>query len=380
MIACQSNHSYQSTETYPQQDLYLDKPFYSPPPLHIETEQEVFALDDAMRAMVQKKLVNNFTAHQKARILLEHLFNDENIALTYAGNANITASQAYHNKVANCMSLTIMAYALAEEAGLNVSFQEVSVPEYWVRNGQYNLLTGHVNLLVKESNKINRSLIWGEKDTRIDFDPFIAKKNFPSRTIQKHTLLAMFYNNKGAEEMMNQNYHHAYGYLKKATLVDNQLSSAWGNLGILYKLNGHKEIAENTYRHAIALKSNNLTSLGNLALLLNKQGRANEAAPIEAFIHKTRIKNPYYHALLANEAFFEKAYPQALRHYKKAIQLDDEQHEFYFGLAKIYYHQNKLTLAKKAMSRAIALTKAKDTQGLYVAKLNFLKDQGTTAH
>lgn len=376
LLACQSNQNLHVSQTYSQQDLYLDNQYLSLEPIHIETEQEIFALDDGMRAMVQDKLINHYPAHQKARILLEHLFNDENIALSYDGNANVTAKQAYHNKTANCMSLTILAYALADEAGMNISFQDVDVPEYWVRNGQYSLLTGHVNLLVEESEDINKRVLWGEIATRIDFDPFVAKKNFPSHTIEKHTLLAMFYNNKGAEEMLNDNFPLAYQYLKMATITDNQFSSAWGNLGVLYKLSGHYTMAESAYNHAITLNNKNLTSLGNLALLLNKQERYSEAKPIEDFIHSARVKNPYYHALLGNEALFNQFYYQAIEHYKKAIQLDDEQHEFYFGLAKAYYKQNKLALSTRAMKKAVLLTKTKDTQKQYIAKLNFLKDQG----
>jgi len=380
LIACQSSQQFQAKQSISPTSLYLDSDYYTHNPVHIETEQEVFQLDASMRAMVQDKLVNGLTAKQKSHILLEHLFNEENIALSYAGNANVTATQAYHRKVANCMSLTILAFALADEAGMNVSFQQVDVPEYWVRNGQYSLITGHVNLLIKESANVYKRTIWGQTPTRIDFDPFVAKKRFPSRTIKKHTLLAMFYNNKGAEELVKNNYLLSYQYLKKATQTDSQFSSAWGNLGILYKLSGHYDMAENAYRHALSLDKDNLTSLGNLALLLNKDGREAEAKPIEEYLHKLRIKNPYYHALLANEAFFNGDYQKALHHYKKAIQLDDEQHEFYFGLAKAYYHQNELSLARRAMSKAVALTKAKDTQSQYIAKLNFLKFKETAQH
>ena len=372
LVACQSNQSHLASQTLPPANIYLDSKFPSNNFIHIDTEQEIFHLDDEMRAMVDAKLVNKLTARQKSRILLEHLFNEENIALSYDGNANVTASQAYHSKIANCMSLTILAYTLAKAVDMNISFQEVDVPEYWVRNGKYNLLTGHVNLRVKEYKDVNKRVVFGGHASQIDFDPFVAKKNFPSHVIKKHTLLAMFYNNKGAEALVNKNYPVAYQYLKKATQTDTQFASAWGNLGILYKINAHYDIAENAYRHAISLKHNNLTSLGNLALLLKKQGRVSEAQPIEEYIHQLRVKNPYYHALLGNDALLNKSYQQALQHYKKAIQLDDEQHDFYFGLAKAYYMQDKLPLATKSLKKALALTKEKDTQSRYVAKLNFL--------
>jgi len=374
LFACQNNQDFPVSQNINQSNLYLDEQFNSEDSISIETSHEVFKLDDDMRAMVQAKLINNLTASQKAKVLLEHLFDEENISLNYEGNANVTAIQAYRSKSANCMSLTIMAYALAKEAGMNISFQEVDVPEYWVRNGQYSLLTGHVNLIVKENDGVNRRVVWGERSTQIDFDPFVAKKHFPSHIIKKHTLLAMFYNNKGAEALVNNDLTTAYQYIKAATQTDPLFASAWGNLGILYKLSNNYDIAESAYRHAVSLKPNNLTSLGNLALLLNKQGRVDEAKPIDEYIFKRRIKNPYYHALLANEAFFNKSYQQALQHYKKAISLDDEQHEFYFGLAKTYFKQDRLRLAKRAMSKAVALTKAKDTQRQYIAKLNLLKE------
>lgn len=380
LFSCQSNKNIHVSQTSSAKNLYLDDKFMPISPAVIETEQEIFQLDDDMRAMVQDKLVNNLSAQEKTRILLEHLFNEENIALRYEGNANVTATDAYHSKTANCMSLTIMAYALAKEAGMNVSFQEVDVPEYWVRNGQYSMLTGHVNLLVKERDDINRYVVWGRKNILIDFDPFVAKKKFPSHIIKKNTLIAMFYNNKGAEALVNKNYPLAYQYLKEATLTDNSFASSWGNLGILYKLSGHYEMAENAYIHAINLKEDSLSSLGNLALLLKKQGRINEALLIENSLHKIRVSNPYYHALLANEAYFRQSYPLAIQHYKKAIQLNDGQHEFYFGLAKVYYKQDKLMLSQKAMKKALVLTRARSTKKQYIAKLNFLKYQETLHH
>jgi Flp pilus assembly protein TadD len=377
LLACQNTPNYSISQNPTQSNLYLDNQFHSENIIAIESMEEVFSLDDEMRGMVKAKLINNLTANQKARVLLEHLFNEENISLNYEGNANVTAVEAYHSKTANCMSLTIMAYALAAEAGMNVSFQKVEVPEYWVRNGQYSMLTGHVNLLVKDTNEVNQRIVWGQRVTHIDFDPFVAKKRFPSHTIEKHTLLAMFYNNKGAEALVNNEPIVAYRYLKAATKTDPMFASAWGNLGILYKLSNHYDMAENAYRRAVNLEGNNLTSLGNLALLLNKQGRVNEAQPMVDFIHKLRIKNPYYHALLGNEAFIELKYEQALKHYKKAISIDDEQHEFYFGLAKVYYKQDKLSLSKRAITKAVALTNTKETQRQYIAKLNFLRDHET---
>lgn len=380
LFSCQSNNSPLPTRAELSSDLFLDNNFIAPQTFHLETEEEIFELDDEMLTMVKNKLINNHTVGYKARTLLDHIFNDENISLKYDGNANVIAKEAYHSQTANCMSLTIMAYALAHEAGINVSFQQVNVPEYWVRNGQYNMLTGHVNLVVREHNKVERNIVWGEKSVQIDFDPYVAKEHFPKQIIKKNTALAMFYNNKGAEALVRSDYSVAFQYFKESLNQDENYSAAWGNLGVLYRFTEYHQAAEKVYRHALMLKKDNLTALTNLAMLLKGQEREVEAQNIDNYLHDMRRLNPYYYALMADEAFYEGSYDEAARNYRKAIQLNDERHEFYFGLAKVYYKQNKVVSAKRAMRKAINLNRVRSTQNLYIAKLDFLKLSGNSVH
>lgn len=374
LFSCQSYNSV-SNQTKNTNLLYLDKQFVASPSFHLETEQEIFMLDNEMLAMVESKLLTTQSTKKKARLLLEHIFSQDNIALSYASNANVTARDAFHSKTANCMSLTIMAYALAKEAGLKANFQQVKIPEYWVRNGQYNLLTGHVNLLIQAKDNAKKNIIYGSDAITIDFDPYVVRQSFPKKVIGKNTVLAMFYNNKGGQALVYKNYAIAYQYLKAATQADPLFSSAWGNLAVLYKLTDNSVIAENTYRHAIALNANNLTALANLAILLHSEDQSIEAEKIENKLHLKRKSNPYYQALLADEASYRQDYMLAITHYKKALKLDDSIHEFYFGLAKVYYQVGNIHSAKKMMRKAIRLNRAKKTEHQYIAKLNFLNTE-----
>jgi Flp pilus assembly protein TadD len=373
IVSCQSTvTTVQNSPIYT--ELYLDDKFESDQKFLIETEEEVFALDDEMKLMVAEKLLPVRAPNKRAKRLLRHIFSKDNIDLAYQSASNLTASQAYHSQTANCMSLTIMAFALAKEAGLDVKFQDVKVPEYWVRNGQYNMLTGHVNLILTEAKEPNKTVIYGRELLQIDFDPDVYKKSFPKRVINKNTVLAMFYNNKGAHELVNKNYQLSYSYLKQATLVDPSFSSAWGNLGILYKLNELNDFAEKTYKHAVDLDSNNLTALTNLSFLLEKNKDFEQSRKIEKLLHDKRIKNPYYHALLADEAFFRGENNKALKHYKRAIRMDSKVHEFYFGIAKVYYALDQIARAESAMNKALAYNRTTSIESQYIAKLNFLKD------
>ncbi len=370
--ACQ-NTPYSSTADETQQPLFLDEKYPNHHLVNIESEQYVFALDEDMRHMVTKKLKAEKDIKKRTLKLLKHIFDQEEISISYSSHANVNAREAYHNQTANCLSLTIMAYALAKEADLNVRFQQVDTPEYWVRNGQYNLLTGHVNLLVKQNSYLGQTVVWGASDFQIDFDPQASKSTFKRTIINKNTVLAMFYNNKGAEALVVKDYVTAYSYFKAAATIAPLFSSTWANLGVLYKLTRQAEEAKIAYRYAISLNSDNLTAMENLAIILTTQQNFEEAKQIQYKLHLRRSKNPYYYALLADEAFYRGKHDQAIKLYKKALKLERRAHEFYFGLAKVYYRTGKLELAKNALEKAVIYNKTPSIDDLYLAKLNFLK-------
>ena len=182
----------------------------------------------------------------------------------------------------------------------------------------------------------------------------------------------MFYNNKGGQALVDSKYIIAYQYFKAVTQADKLFSTAWGNLAVLYKITNNDHIAEATYRHAEALEQDNYTAQANLAILLRKNLAIAEAETIEHKLKAKRSKNPYYHALLADEAYYNQDYYQAVNHYKKAIKLNYKIHELHFGLAKVYYQMNRIPAAKKSIKTALRLNKAKFTESQYSAKLKFL--------
>ncbi|AZQ84425.1 tetratricopeptide repeat protein [Colwellia sp. Arc7-635] len=375
LMACQSikplptNHS----ENY-QASLFLDEKFSHYENVSIESEAEIFALSVEMKAMAKKVALERDT-RQKATKLLKLFFSPEHINLAYSAGANVIAAEAFRNKAANCLSLTIMAYAIAKEANLNVAFQSVNIPEYWVRNGEVNMLTGHINLSVFTQKSPQKNVFMSRSNIEIDFDPFINKKSFPKSSIKKHTVLAMFYNNKGANAMINGDYIKGYAYLKAALKVDPKFSSAWGNLGILYRFKGYQHSAIKSYRYAIGLNRHNLTAMSNLSLLLFAQGDYQEAKRLDQIIMRNRSLNPYYYSLLAQEQFYQGDYKIAIKHYRKAIKLNANVPEFYFGLAKIYYRLDNLSKAKTYLKKAIKKNRSPQREAQYIAKLDALKQR-----
>ncbi|NQZ21997.1 MAG: hypothetical protein HRT53_08060 [Colwellia sp.] len=354
-------------------DLYLDKQFPTYKSHIIETAEDIFLLDEKMRLMVKNKLKPIYDPRMRSMKLLKHIFDKENIALAYDSGANVSAREAYHNQQANCLSLTIMAYSLAKEANLNIEFQEVSIPEYWVRDGDNNMLSGHVNLRITKIIKPNQLLLIGGNILTIDFDPVISKKSFPSKVISKNTVIAMYYSNKGGQALFDNELDKAYAYFKAATKIDPSFSPAWGNLGVLYRKVKHDNFAMNNYRHAIALDNKNYNTMSNMSIILNEQGKLEQVKRIKKILHKKRYQNPYYHALLADEAFYRGNNTQALSHYRRAIMLAHNVHEFHFGMAKVYYTMKDHKRAEKALKKAINYNKNKVIDNRYIAKMSIIK-------
>jgi tetratricopeptide (TPR) repeat protein len=375
LTGCQSGNTLQNY--YPndiQASEFLDDKYIGYKNILIETDTEIFALSPEMKVMAKSISLERNT-RKKATKLLQHFFSPEDINLAYESGANVIASQAFKNQAANCLSLTIMAYAIAQEAKLNVEFQRVKVPEYWVRNGRVNMLTGHINLTVLEGVFPEKRVLFQRTGIEIDFDPFVNKMSFEKHQINKNTVLAMFYNNKAATAMVNGNYVTAYAYLKKAIQVDPLFSAAWGNLGILYRFNGYQQSAIDTYRYAISLNHNNLTAMANLSMLLHVKGADEEAKRLDRYIMRKRVNNPYYYASLGDEKFYQGAYKEAKNHYKKAINLNKNIHEFYFGLAKVYYMLDKVGKAKIYIKKAMANNHITQLNQQYLLKLTILNQK-----
>ncbi len=369
LVACQSNSL---VNTHPVRTNYaLLKDHFFTPYEHIETPKQIFLLDKDIQQLIEDKLLSVRNNRQRAAKLLELIFKNRDVALAYQSSANLTASATFKANTANCLSLTIMAYALAKEAKLDIRFQQVNIPEFWVRSGRYNMLTGHVNLLLLTSTEPGRTLIYSSESIQIDFDPYISKKRFTKQFIDKSTVIAMFYNNKGAQAIVDSAYNKAYAYFKAAVEIKPDFSMGWSNLALLYRLNHLHELAKTTYQYALTLNKNNLTALANYAILLNMMGDVDKANEINKRLNYKRQSNPYYQALLADEAFYRGDYKQALAYYKKAITLNAKIHEFYFGLAKVYYKLAWYSKSKQAIKKAIALTPA-NIENQYLAKLNFL--------
>lgn len=340
-------------------NVYLDAHFKSIQPL--ETEQQIFHLSEEMRRYVQIRLRPKIEVEEKAHRMVSDFFDPEQLDIQYVHNANLTASDAFELRQANCLSLTILSYVLAQEARLNAEFRDVEVVENWTYNKGVKMLNGHVNLRIKAPADPTVILKY-ESSFVIDFLPMLNLKAKKSMPLSKTDIIALFYNNKGADALVHDNEDLAYQYFKQATQLAPHLSESWGNLASLYLRRGLIAKTEQILRYANTIDPDNLNIKESLAHIYQKTNRQAEAEQIFAEIIKIRSKNPYYYAMLGKVAYASGDYQSSIEHYKKAIKLNSREHNFLFGLAQNYLSLEHHKKANYYLQRARSL--AKDHQDI----------------
>lgn len=368
--ACQSipDQFYRST----QPELY-DDGFISARNIQVEPELDIFNLDEAAKEFVRNTIGPIKSPSRQLEALIYAVFDRSKMNLLYRGDANTLANNTFHARAANCLSMSIMMYALAKQAEFDVNFQEIMIPEYWTRRQGYSLLNGHINLRIGTKVPLH-AFSFQRRDYQVDFDPQSSRKSLPKKLVSKQDVIAMFYNNKGADALLKNNFELAYAYFREAILRKPSFQSAWINMGILYRHKGYFLQAEQAYLYALNLDDGSLTAWENLAHLYNYTNREDEAQKIFYRVESQRKNNPYYHLNLGEEQIERKNWDEALTHFKKALTLDRSRHEVYFGLARVYFQFGELQRSERYLKQAKSNAKSRQVEGVYQSKLDFLQN------
>jgi tetratricopeptide (TPR) repeat protein len=339
----------------------------------IESEQQVFYLDDRAKAFVASTIKPMHNNAEQMEALVKAVFDRSKMNLLYQDDANTNANDTFYSQTANCLSMSIMTYALATEAGFDVDFQEIMIPEYWTRRSGFSLLNGHINIRMMAPKQPN-ILEFHRRSFQVDFDPQPLRYGFPKKLVSKQAVLSMFYNNKGADAFLRKDYVSAYAYFREALVVKPNFDAAWINLGILYRVSEYFPEAEKAYQYALVIHPNSLTALENLAYLYTFTDRNIEAANILAKVETHRNSNPYYHVLLGEQDMEQKNWEQALAHFRRALALDRGKHEVYFGLARAYFEIGELQQSERYLKQAKNTSINKRDEDRYQTKLEFLSN------
>lgn len=315
--------------------------------------ERVTALDEEMRAFVQERIRGATEPQLKLARLMAAMQERGLSSLEYSQIGTRTVQDTFHAGQGNCLSFTMLFVALAREAGLRVSYQMVDTPPAWSSVSGVLVRNNHINTLIKTGYN---------KDYTVDFNLAEFRSEYTRRLVSDDYALALFYNNMGAEALINEDYETSFAYLSKALQTYPDVAGAWNSLGLLYSRQGLSRHAESAYLQALKADPRDRSALTNLVALYNTTGQAELAAVYADKIDRYQKGNPYHHFFHAQQAYREQRFEDTLDRLKTAIRLKVDEREFYLlqGLA-----HRELGQADKAQNSL-------DTARRYEAKIETL--------
>jgi Flp pilus assembly protein TadD len=321
---------------------------------------DLTALDDEMRAFLEERAPLDLSKQQKVRRILRGLL-EGGLQLEYHNFHTFTAQETFHSREGNCMSFTNLFIALAREAGLKVSYQEVEVPPSWGSQSGSWLYSKHINALVAMQ----------DYDQVVDFNLDNFDNDYPRYRISDRAALARYHNNMGVHWMGQQDYPGAFLHFRAALQLEPETSFFWTNLGSLYRRAGELPLAEQAYLHAIAIDGEP-AAMSNLARHYQQQGDFERARYYEEQVTEFRRHNPFYLYQLARQAYNAADYEEARELLQRAIRFNDQEDRFFQLLGLSHLQLGEVAAAERRFRQAAELADSEDDKARYQRKLDLL--------
>lgn len=353
----------------PADELFQDALFA--PPTERINRADVFALNDAMRRFLREELAGPIATNGARQALIDAVTQGQ-LKLEYDSGRTRTAAEAFDARAGNCLSLVIMTAAFAKELGLQVTYNRASIADMWSRDGNVYFLNGHVNVTLGKRYADLRTLYDAAETITIDFIPGRELRGLHTRAVEEPTIMAMFMNNRAAEALVRGRLDDAYWWAREAMRVDPSFMGAYNTLGVLYVRRGELAAAERAFRRVLAHEPDNTRAWANLALVLDRQGRPQEAAAAERGLARLEGAAPfhYFHRGLAAMEAGDFRGARAL--FAREVARAPEYHEFHYWLGLAEFRLGNIRRARAELEAALDSSTTAGEHDLYAAKLQRL--------
>jgi Tfp pilus assembly protein PilF len=275
----------------------------------------------------------------------------------------------------NCMSLAILTTALASLAELEIDYQlmdDVPVYEY---NGATVKKGVHIRSIIydRESIEIDGVYFLSRQGIKVDYFPTNRQRFIGN--LDRDEYLAMIYQNLAAEALDQDNLNQAYWLAMEALHYVPVYSPAINTLAIANRRNGDMDTAELIYRYGINNADENLSLLKNYRILLENTDRPIEARQLQLQLNAMEDPSPFHWFHLAREALDAEEYNEAIRYFRKSLDLAPYLHEAHLGIAQANYELGRPNATRNALTSAYNEASKVSTKNLYQAKLAALSKE-----
>ena len=344
-------------------------PMAVPPP-----PEQVMAIPEELRRAFQEQVLDRTNVPElRVRKMVAFMFDKDGLDLQYKGDATNTVAESYRTRQVNCLSFTLMAVALAREAGLKAQGQELDRVLAWNLVGDVVMQSLHANAVVtlRDRNlqvKDGRDFVLDIASTGLYTQDYIVH----GYKVSDEKMLSSFYGNRAMELLAAGRLDESATWLDKALQLDPGNPTLWNNAGVLSERMGRMDEAEARFLRAVRGNPRHTSVLFNLVSLYQANGDATRSAYWRDRANRVLRRDPFYQFSLGERNARAGAYDDAIRYYRRAIALDGRERLFHFGLARAYVKLGRLDRAEKELDAAYRLSEGAERER-FQAKLDALK-------
>ncbi len=351
--------------------LFADSLFGAPPtlPQHVD----IFALSDEVRAQIRADVTQRGRGRSRLMALQESIAT---LKIEYDAETTRSASEAFAARAGNCLSLVILAGALAAEMEVPIVFQSVHGYDTWSRSRGIAFLSGHVNLMLGSDLPSTRfGMQVFDRPVVIDFAEDAHATVRRSRPIGASTVVAMFYNNRAAEVLLDSGPQDAYWWAREAIRAEPTFMSAYNTLAVIYRRSGRLVEAARVLNVALQREPGNPQMLTNLVAVLELQGRSSEAQATRRLLAKVSEYPPFWFLDQGNAALESGDAEGALAWYQREMERIPYDHELHFAIAVASARLGHADEVRAHLQLARDHSSTRERRAIYMAKLRTLEAQ-----
>ena len=316
----------------------------------------LLVVNDPMRDFVRRVTADARSRADQIHALSHALLDDDGMELRYEAEATLTAAEAFAQRRVNCLSYTLLVVALARDIGIDARFNHVQIPPVWDLRGDQVLLYQHINARIDEA--VPRENSSGAAHSRamiVDVASAEYSPTYPQRVITDEEALAQFYNNLAGESANSDPRQALRDQLEALRLAPGQ-SFLWTNLAQRYLSLGKLDAAEVAARTSLQLDPEDLMAYAAAARIYRRLGDQARALQLQQQEQALLERNPYHHYWLAQRAFKLSQLSAASEATHRAIELNPNDHRFYFLQGMILRRMDKPREAQRSLDTALRLS------------------------
>ena len=342
--------------------------------LEVIDEKSIFKLSTSQQQTFLRYYHDPKNDQQGGHLRLANFMQEIVSGFNFRGNT-YTAFEAMDRLSGNCLSLAILTTALAKLVNIDVSYQKVNSAPIYTRYDHVMTLSSHVRTELHDPDFSKQKGLLYIFTPKIIIDYFPQRGNVAGKAVSTEDFIAMYYQNKASDALLEQQLDSAYSLITQALRVSPFNPQSLNTLAVLFKYAGHKTSAERVYKYAVALNTDYLDLISNYIILLEMEGRLLEVQALRQKIDQLDDQNPYRWYDMANRYFQEGDFRRALKYYQRAVDIAPYLHEGYFYLAKTYHQLGKAQLSEIAIKKALEMSYLPEDRHLYQAKMLILDGQ-----